>query len=45
MAILEESLASREYLLPRAVLEEVRKLGLRTAADGVAMIRRDRRAH
>ncbi len=44
MAILEETLKSQESLHPQAVLEQVRNLGLRTPAEAVSMIRRDRNA-
>lgn len=44
MAILEETLASQEPLHPKAALDQVRKLGLRTPAEAVSMIRRDRNA-
>ena len=35
---------SQKPLRPKAVLEQVRKLGLRTPAEAVAMIRQDRNA-
>ena len=36
--------SSRKPLPPKAILEMVRKLGLRTPAEAVSMIRRDRNA-
>ena len=42
MAILEEAVTSPEPLTPDAVLEKVRRLGLRTPAEAVRMIRADR---
>ncbi len=44
MAILEETLKSQEPLHPKAALDQIRKLGLRTPAEAVSMIRRDRNA-
>jgi plasmid stability protein len=44
LSILEETLTSHEPLHPKAALEQIRKLGLRTPAEAVSMIRRDRNA-
>ena len=44
MAILEHTLAAQEPLPPKAALEQIRKLGLRTPAEAVSMVRRDRNA-
>jgi plasmid stability protein len=44
MAILEEAVYGSEPLTPSEALEEVRKLGLRTKADSVHVIRADRDA-
>ena len=42
MAILEESTAENEAMTPMEILQEVRKLGLRTADEAADMIRRER---
>jgi len=44
LAILESTLAPQESLHPKSALDQVRKLGLRTPAEAVSMIRRDRNA-
>ena len=44
MAIWEHTLAAQEPLPPKAALEQIRKLGLRTPAEAVSMVRRDRNA-
>ena len=42
MAILEDTVRQTRPLTPREVLEEVRRLGVKTPSDSVAMIRADR---
>ena len=42
LAIIEEALRPPPRLTPSAVLAEVRRLGLETPADAVAIIRADR---
>jgi plasmid stability protein len=42
MAILEESVAPSRGLTPQALLAEVRRSGLATPSESVAMIREDR---
>jgi plasmid stability protein len=42
MAILEEAVSPPERLTPDAILERNRRLGLRTPAEAVRMIRADR---
>lgn len=44
MSILEEAVRQEETLGPADILEEVRKLGLRTPAESARMIRKDRDA-
>jgi hypothetical protein len=42
LAILEEKVGSGPKKTPREILEEVRKLGVKTPSESVAMIREDR---
>ncbi|HVY16096.1 MAG TPA: Arc family DNA-binding protein [Rhodopila sp.] len=42
LAIIEEAVQAERQLSPRQFLAEVRRLGLRTSADAVAIIRGDR---
>ena len=44
MAILEESLAVDHPLTPRQVLEQVRRIKLRTPSEAVRFVRQDRDA-
>ena len=44
LAIIEEAVSPRQTLTPIEVLTEVRRLGVRTPAESVAMIREDRDA-
>lgn len=44
LAILEEAVRSEERLSPDDLLEQVRRLGLRTPSESAAMIRADRDA-
>lgn len=44
MVILEEAVHGAKPLTPTEAMERVRELGLRTRADGVALIRADRDA-
>ena len=44
LAIIEEAVRPVQELSPAGVLAEVRRLGLRTAADSAAIIRADRDA-
>lgn len=44
MVILEKTLLAGERLTPAEVLERVRKMGLKTPSESIAMIRSDRRA-
>lgn len=44
MAILEEAVYGSDALTPSEALEEVRRLGLRTEADSVDLLREDRDA-
>jgi len=44
MAILEDAVRQEETLAPADILEEVRKLGLRTPEESARMIRKDRDA-
>jgi antitoxin FitA len=42
LAIIEEAVQSEQELTPTELLAEVRRLGVRTAADSAAIIRADR---
>jgi plasmid stability protein len=44
LAILEEAVRTEERLSPDDLLEQVRRLGLRTPSESAAMIRADRDA-
>jgi plasmid stability protein len=45
LAIIEEAVIPRQILTPVEVLNEVRRLGVRTPAESVAMVREDRDAN
>ena len=42
MAIIEETVRSKECLTPEELLDQVRRLGLRTTSESAHMIRADR---
>lgn len=44
ISILEQCLHPGERLTPREVLQQIRKIGLRTSSESVAMIRESRAA-
>lgn len=45
LVILEEAAGGASKLSPREVYDRARKRGLKTPAEAVEMLRRDRRAH
>jgi plasmid stability protein len=45
LAIIEEAVSPRQTLTANEVLSEVRRLGVRTPAEAVAMVREDRDAN
>ncbi|HEX4113564.1 MAG TPA: Arc family DNA-binding protein [Stellaceae bacterium] len=45
LAIVEDAVAPRKMLTPSELLAEVRKFGLSTPAESVAIIRADRENH
>jgi plasmid stability protein len=42
LAILEEKVGSAAKMTPREILEDIRKLGLKSPSESTAMIREDR---